>query len=179
MSQFNVKTIDLAGQQHYAETVFPLVFCSDQQASKAVIADWIGEHRDQIEEQLALTGAILFRGFGLKDDRDFDDFIRAFDWPNFTYAESLSNAVRRNRTELVFTANEAPPTVSIFLHHEMAQTPVYPSKLLFSVSTRLKAAVLPPFAVQIFCCNNFASSCRSLLPIARIKVCAIPRPCLW
>ena len=131
MSQFNVKTIDLAGHQHYAETVFPLAFCSDQQASKAVIADWIVEHRDQIEEQLALTGAILFRGFGLKDDRDFDDFIRAFDWPNFTYAESLSNAVRRNRTELVFTANEAPPTVSIFLHHEMAQTPVYPSKLLF------------------------------------------------
>jgi hypothetical protein len=39
--------------------------------------------------------------------------------------------VRRNRTELVFTANEAPPTVSIFLHHEMAQTPIYPSKLFF------------------------------------------------
>ena len=39
--------------------------------------------------------------------------------------------MRRNRTELVFTANEAPPTVSIFLHHEMAQTPIYPSKLFF------------------------------------------------
>ena len=39
--------------------------------------------------------------------------------------------MRRNRTERVFTANEAPPSVSIFLHHEMAQTPVYPSKLFF------------------------------------------------
>lgn len=131
MTQLNVEEINLAEQQHYAETLFPLAFCSDQQANKAVIAEWIFANRDRIEEQLALSGAILFRGFGLKDDGDFDNFIRAFDWPNFTYAESLSNAVRRNRTELVFTANEAPPTVSIFLHHEMAQTPVYPSKLLF------------------------------------------------
>lgn len=131
MTQLNVEAINLAEQQHYAETLFPLAFCSDQQANKTVIAEWIFANRDRIEEQLALSGAILFRGFGLKDDGDFDNFIRAFDWPNFTYAESLSNAVRRNRTELVFTANEAPPTVSIFLHHEMAQTPVYPSKLLF------------------------------------------------
>lgn len=131
MSQLDVDRINLAGQQHYDEAVFPLAFGADQPANKAVIAEWIAQHRTQIEDQLALTGAILFRGFGVVNDADFDAFIRAFDWPNFTYAESLSNAVRRNRTELVFTANEAPPTVSIFLHHEMAQTPVYPSKLLF------------------------------------------------
>ena len=67
----------------------------------------------------------------LSNDKEFDRFIRAFDWPSFTYEESLSNAVRQNRTDLVFTANEAPPSVSIFLHHEMAQTPMYPSKLFF------------------------------------------------
>lgn len=131
MSQWDVDRINLAGQQHYDEAVFPLAFGVDQPANKAVIAEWIAQHRTQIEDQLALTGVILFRGFGVVNDGDFDAFIRAFDWPNFTYADSLSNAVRRNRTELVFTANEAPPTVSIFLHHEMAQTPVYPSKLLF------------------------------------------------
>jgi len=131
MSQLDVDRINLAGQQHYDEAVFPLAFGADQPANKAAIAEWIAQHRTHIEDQLALTGAILFRGFGVVNDGDFDAFIRAFDWPNFTYAESLSNAVRRNRTELVFTANEAPSTVSIFLHHEMAQTPVYPSKLLF------------------------------------------------
>ncbi len=31
----------------------------------------------------------------------------------------------------MFTANEAPSSVNICLHHEMAQTPVYPSKLFF------------------------------------------------
>ena len=57
--------------------------------------------------------------------------MTAFDLPNFAYDESLSNAVRVNRTPRVFTANEAPPSVTIFLHHEMAQTPVYPSRLFF------------------------------------------------
>ncbi|MDG1495537.1 MAG: TauD/TfdA family dioxygenase [Porticoccaceae bacterium] len=131
MPQLKVETIKVAQQQVYGEGDFPLVFSGDTGSSQSAIADWIAGNREAIEDQLALTGAILFRGFGLKDDRDFDHFIRAFDWPNFTYAESLSNAVRRNRTELVFTANEAPPSVSIFLHHEMAQTPVYPSKLFF------------------------------------------------
>jgi hypothetical protein len=62
---------------------------------------------------------------------DFDAFVAAFDLPNFTYYESLSNAVRVNRTPRVFTANEAPSNVTILLHHEMAQTPLYPSRLFF------------------------------------------------
>jgi hypothetical protein len=39
--------------------------------------------------------------------------------------------VRHNRTPRVFTANEAPTDVEIFLHHEMAQTPYFPSHLFF------------------------------------------------
>ena len=76
-------------------------------------------------------GAILFRGFPLVSAEDFDRFVTAFELPNFPYDESLSNAVRMNRTPRVFTANEAPPDVTIYLHHEMAQTPIYPSRLFF------------------------------------------------
>jgi alpha-ketoglutarate-dependent taurine dioxygenase len=39
--------------------------------------------------------------------------------------------VRHNRTDRVFTANEAPPNVEIFLHHEMAQTLTFPGALFF------------------------------------------------
>ena len=131
MSQLIVKPIGLPEQQDHGESIFPLIYDAEASGSSADIASWVAEHRGVLEDQLALHGAILFRGLGLVDDQDFDGFIRAFDWPNFTYAESLSNAVRRNRTELVFTANEAPPEVSIFLHHEMAQTPIFPSKLFF------------------------------------------------
>ena len=110
---------------------FPAVLTAQEPASVAAAVAWAGEHRLAIQDLLAANGAVVFRGFGLATDTAFDQFIRAFDWPNFTYAQSLSNAVRRNRTERVFTANEAPPEVSIWLHHEMAQTPIYPSRLFF------------------------------------------------
>ncbi|MCA9101948.1 MAG: TauD/TfdA family dioxygenase, partial [Planctomycetales bacterium] len=93
--------------------------------------DWVAAERDRLEQLLGDHGAILFRGFPLASADDFDGFVAAFRLENFPYAESLSNAVRVSRTERVFTANEAPPDVTIFLHHEMAQTPIYPSRLFF------------------------------------------------
>ncbi|WOE74483.1 TauD/TfdA family dioxygenase [Alterisphingorhabdus coralli] len=111
---------------------FPAVITADDVAatdhSPQELWQAIGEG---VEEQLARSGAVLLRGFDLADAQDFDALIEATRWPSFTYAESLSNAVRVNVTERVFTANEAPPDVAIHLHHEMAQTPIYPSRLLF------------------------------------------------
>ncbi len=113
-------------------TTFPLVLaCETSDATLDDTASWIEQNRDDLNAQASAHGAILFRDFPLTTDQDFDRFIAAFDLPNFTYKDSLSNAVRTNRTERVFTANEAPPDVNIFLHHEMAQTPMYPSKLFF------------------------------------------------
>ena len=114
-----------------AASAFPRVFQASQPLGLGDAVSWVSQHQAQVESQLNQSGAVLLRGFGLATDTDFDGVIQAFDWPNFTYADSLSNAVRRNRTERVFTANEAPPDVSIFLHHEMAQTPIYPSRLFF------------------------------------------------
>jgi alpha-ketoglutarate-dependent taurine dioxygenase len=124
-----VEQISLSGVD--AANAFPRVFQASQPLGLENAVEWVTAHRAHVEAQLNQSGAVLLRGFGLATDTDFDRIIRAFDWPNFTYADSLSNAVRRNRTERVFTANEAPPDVSIFLHHEMAQTPIYPSRLFF------------------------------------------------
>lgn len=96
-----------------------------------IIDATIQAQRSDIIDLLGRFGAVIFRGLPLRSAEHFDAFIQSFAWPNFRYADSLSNAVRSNRTERVFTANEAPPTVEIFLHHEMAQTPIYPSKLFF------------------------------------------------
>ena len=92
---------------------------------------WIGARRTELIARASACGTILFRGFPLATADDFDRFVSAFDLPNFPYDESLSNAVRINKTPRVFTANEAPPTVNIYFHHEMAQTPMYPSRLFF------------------------------------------------
>jgi alpha-ketoglutarate-dependent taurine dioxygenase len=117
----------VTGQQRHGDSEFPLV----------LVAEGAVSHRDvhaqsaALMEQLATHGAILFRGCGVADAQAFDDFVAGFDLPNFPYNESLSNAVRHNCTPRVFTANEAPRDVEIFLHHEMAQTPYFPSHLFF------------------------------------------------
>lgn len=122
----------LPGQQTHGETVFPLVVqCRTGPASLDAALRWVAARRDALLAGAARCGAVLFRGFPLATAEDFDAFVAAFDLPNFPYYESLSNAVRVNRTPRVFTANEAPPSVTIYLHHEMAQTPVYPSRLFF------------------------------------------------
>lgn len=131
MNNVRIENIAVPGQQAHPE-VFPLVRrLAGGGDSMAEVKPWINAVRDAELEALATHGAILYRGFPVSDAEDFDAFIRAFGLDSFTYEESLSNAVRVNKTDLVFTANEAPPEVSIYLHHEMAQTPLFPSRLFF------------------------------------------------
>lgn len=95
------------------------------------LADYLAANKAVVAEGLADAGVILFRGFDVPDPLAFDAAVEAYGKPGFTYEDSLSNAVRTNVTQRVFTANEAPPKTEIFLHHEMAQTPIYPSALFF------------------------------------------------
>ena len=131
-AKLRVEPTSVADQQTYDNGTFPLVLqCRTRGASRADALEWVAAHRRELDQQSTSHGAILFRDFPLRSDADFDAFINAMEYPNFSYAQSLSNAVRVNRTERVFTANEAPADVTIYLHHEMAQTPIYPSRLLF------------------------------------------------
>lgn len=122
-----------AVNQQFHPQAFPLIYAlqSDSPGGLLAVSEWVQAHRQSLQDKLAEHGAILFRGFPITTDVDFDAFIQMFGLKNFTYTDSLSNAVRRNRTERVFTANEAPANIAIYLHHEMAQTPVYPSALFF------------------------------------------------
>ncbi|MBD2840824.1 TauD/TfdA family dioxygenase [Erythrobacter rubeus] len=95
------------------------------------LAAFLAANKTAVDAALSDAGALLFRGFDVPDPVAFDAAVQGYGEPGFTYEDSLSNAVRTNVTPRVFTANEAPPTTEIFLHHEMAQTPLYPSKLFF------------------------------------------------
>jgi hypothetical protein len=124
--------LQIDGQLKSGDQVFPTVMVSESEATSLEDAlAWVRENRESLDAKASQSGAVLFRGLPLVTSDDFDAFIRAFEYPNFRYQDSLSNAVRVNRTERVFTANEAPPSVTICLHHEMAQTPTYPSRLFF------------------------------------------------
>ncbi len=110
---------------------------SDQSEFPAIIAGggdlaaFLSANKAAVDAALDHAGTLLFRGFDVSDPLAFDAAIEGYGEPGFTYEDSLSNAVRTNVTPRVFTANEAPPDTEIFLHHEMAQTPLYPAKLFF------------------------------------------------
>lgn len=120
---------ELEDRLSFENSNFPTAIINDWNIEDTT--SWIKENKPEIENALNKSGSVLFRGFPVENAESFDKFARAFDYENFTYQESLSNAVRINLTELVFTANEAPKDVEIFLHHELAQTPISPNKLFF------------------------------------------------
>ena len=124
------QTLTLPGQHEYHGEPFPLVL-EVKADSLETVCEWISENAAQLVTQATAHGAVLLRGLPLATPEDFDAAVEAFGFPNFSYADSLSNAYRLNYTPRVFSANEAPPEVTIFLHHEMAQTPTPPAKLFF------------------------------------------------
>ncbi|MFK8115576.1 MAG: TauD/TfdA family dioxygenase [Rubripirellula sp.] len=133
MSGLNVEAVKIDGQQDHGDSVFPYALvCRDSTASIEDASAWVASQRDDLLKLANQHGAVLLRDFAVQDATGFDAIIQALSITNFPYEKSLSNAVRINRTERVFSANEAPPEVRIFFHHEMAQTPLFPKWILFS-----------------------------------------------
>tara|TARA_B100000282_G_scaffold296560_1_gene278919 strand:+ start:1553 stop:2545 length:993 start_codon:yes stop_codon:yes gene_type:complete len=126
----NSDNLCLTTQNEYRGKLFPLAlkvnFSSIERS-----CTWLSKNAEKIEQEVSNHGAIFIRGLPLATPKNFDVIVRSLDFPNFTYENSLSNAVRVVHTARVFSANEAPPETTIFLHHEMAQTPLFPSKLFF------------------------------------------------
>ncbi len=154
----------VAAQQTHGGISFPLALvCQTPNATLGATTAWVQDRRAELQTQLAAHGAILFRGFPLATPLDFDAFIAAFGYPNFPYQDSLSNAVRTNFTERVFSANEAPANVTIYLHHEMAQTPIYPSKLLFFCQQAAETGGATPLCRSDVVYERLAERCPEFL----------------
>lgn len=73
----------------------------------------------------------MLRSFALKTAQDFATLVEySLGLPNFPYVGG--NAVRTAVVgDRVFTTNESPPEKPIPFHHELAQTPRFPRRLLF------------------------------------------------
>jgi|TARA_B100000586_G_scaffold57968_1_gene39722 hypothetical protein len=126
--------LTVPGQHEYGGKPFPLAIKAPE-GFLSEGCEWASGVAGELPKVAFEHGAVLVRGLPITSPEDFDAIVRAFNFPNFSYADSLSNAYRINYTPRVFSANEAPSDITIFLHHEMAQTPIYPSKLFFFCQT--------------------------------------------
>ena len=123
-------------------------------------------------------GAVLFRGFPLRTAEDFDRFVAAFGLPPFTYEDSLSYAVRMNRTPRVFTANEAPPSVTdLFPSRDGPDASLSDQALLLLRAAGRRPAGRRRCAAPTSCGSGWPPSVRSLPTTSRPRACAIRTSC--
>ena len=112
-----VSPTKIADQKDFGDTRFPLVLTpTESESSKSITTadaacDWVKSNKENIGAQLLQNGAIMFRGFPLKDAYDFDKFVGAFDREPLPYVGGA--APRKVITPRVFTANEVRDMVEI------------------------------------------------------------------
>lgn len=158
------QSIVIEGQQTHGDSLFPFVLgWSKSSGDLQRAADWVLAERKQLLSLATRHGAVLLRGFPVTTANDFDTIVAALNIENFPYRKSLSNAVRINRTERVFSANEAPPEVQIFFHHEMAQTPLFPKWILFSCEVAPTSGGATPICRSDVLYNQLAEQCPAFI----------------
>ncbi|XP_076454585.1 uncharacterized protein LOC143289486 [Babylonia areolata] len=141
-----VSELRIPEQKKFHGKPFPLVVGASRLGNVSSALEWVESHTDDFEEILVEYGAIVFRGFPLKDPRDFDAFVKAFGGEALDYVGGA--APRTVVTGNVFTANEAPPDQLIPFHHEMAQVPTFPSRLFFYCDVEPSCGGQTPLALS-------------------------------
>lgn len=122
--------------RQYNGKLFPLVVSppshlSHLSSDTAKAHAYLKQHQQVINSLLNEHSVLLFRDFSQETPQHFAEFVEdCLGLPNFPYVGG--NAVRTAVVgDRVFTANESPPEKPIPFHHELAQTPNFPSRLLF------------------------------------------------
>lgn len=120
---------------------FPLMMdVSESVASLGVSRDdalaWLREKKDWVQDELlAQHGALMFRGFPLKDIEDFKAFIDVFEW-EFKERYVGGGGPRITLLGPIKTSTETPASFTIPHHHELCYLTHHPSKLIFFCKTR-------------------------------------------
>jgi len=141
--------------------VFPLTLGPKDDSSTGVVSKF----KDVILEKAREHGAVLLRGFDIKNAEDFGDVVLNLELENMPYVGGA--AVRRNIVgDYVFTANESPPSEPIPFHHEMAQVSNPPAYVMFYCEIAPKSGGETPLIISRkvydFFASNYPETCRKV-----------------
>lgn len=98
-------------------------------SGKINVAQWIADNQVQLQKHLRQYGAVLLRGFDLKDEADFRDAANRFIPTLAKYMEGATP-----RTDLgkgTYTSTEFPKELSIAQHNELSYITQWPMKIAF------------------------------------------------
>jgi alpha-ketoglutarate-dependent taurine dioxygenase len=93
------------------------------------LLSWTNSNRELVRRKLSQSGAILWRGFGLRAIDDFEEFmtILAGDLLDYSYRSTPRTQVSGK----IYTSTEYPAHQTIPLHNEMSYTRQWPTVLGF------------------------------------------------
>ncbi|KAI5072507.1 hypothetical protein GOP47_0012613 [Adiantum capillus-veneris] len=116
--------------------LFPLVLTPPSPSESVIDAcELLHTCRAFLEQKLKEHGALLLRGFPLRNGSDFHSAVESLGWQTRSY---IGSAPRSHVVGSVYTANDADPDKFINFHHEMSQiadVATWPSKVLFFCET--------------------------------------------
>lgn len=93
------------------------------------LASWIEHNLQFIQTNLLKYGGILFRGFDLRTQNDFEEVVKSLPYQLMHYIEGATP--RTQLTPNVYTSTEYPPDQSIALHNELTYVVSWPMKIWF------------------------------------------------
>lgn len=103
-----------------------IVRCTSQRTN---LSEWVRGNRGFVDEKLGVHGALLFRGFAVAAQGDFEAFVDAVAPKrlDYVYRSTPRSVVGEN----IYTATEYPRQATIPLHCENAYQRDWPTKLMF------------------------------------------------
>lgn len=108
------------------DRAFPYLYQPDAPGQR--LGDWLAAHRDQAFQRLLAHGALLFRGFPIAGEPDFELAAGAL---TGALESRYGDLVKRASARFVYDATVYPRTRAILFHHEGSHTPKLPSRQLF------------------------------------------------
>lgn len=104
----------------------PIIESSGENVS---LARWVSENTEQIESFLDNPGAVLFRGFPVRDETGFQDAVQSFSSERLRYV--YRSTPRRELADRIYTTTEYPRNFEIPMHNENSFQRDWPMRLLF------------------------------------------------
>lgn len=122
---------EIAGHELVHEgTTVPVITPSGGQDRLDDLLEYLASHRVGIKAQLLRTGAVLFRGFAVRSNEDFQQVRDRFaQGAQFSYRDG--NSPRTKMAAGIYTSTEYPREYRITLHNEMSYASKWPAHLLF------------------------------------------------
>ena len=108
------------------EETLPLIM--EPASDQVDLAEWVRNNRAEVDQKSAKHGGILFRGFGLKDARAFQDVAAAL--TNELFAD-YGDLPKESLAEKVYASTPYPEDKMILYHNESSHMSSWPSKINF------------------------------------------------